>query len=488
MISTQLFDISTQPQPIRPKMPSHSPLLDVHLSQAPFHFSTPPPEHISPTPSLQLTHPPLHQGDSFRGSPPPYAQTHSHADNNINTLSSSQSLRPSPTFSHHEYDGMPVFGVTESDQEVTSRNNFFYRASSPSLYCPVPSVPSFTESTVQQLDTMFPGGAGQMPHPSYGLPSTSFNNSNTAPHSLQGFISRSSPSLRSQSQQGQRIHPTMLLPLAPSSQPNSSPLSSLNDHELMKGAYTNPRALFSNEAVDPESITQNCNYFQLSPSSSSPGLFSVYPEFVPKQHLTQTAEKKDDHRTFLSQAVRMGKDTSSDEKTKKKNDERYTIRIEEDGTIKGNRTTLMIKNIPNKYTQKMLLELFDREHRTNYDFFYLPIDFKNNCNVGYAFINMTSVDNIVPLVRQYHDKRWERFNSEKICDIAYARYLISTKKLFFFSSEYKGLLNLLNTSNVQTFSLRMKNFVLLFSSTPISHLSLSVKLLLLSDLVQEKLL
>ena len=47
----------------------------------------------------------------------------------------------------------------------------------------------------------------------------------------------------------------------------------------------------------------------------------------------------------------------------------------------------MIKNIPNKYTQQMLLETFDRKHENYYDFFYLPIDFKNRCNMGYAFLN-----------------------------------------------------------------------------------------------------
>lgn len=86
-----------------------------------------------------------------------------------------------------------------------------------------------------------------------------------------------------------------------------------------------------------------------------------------------------------------------------------------------NRTTLMIKNIPNKYTSKMLLASIDEYCRGTYDFIYLPIDFKNKCNVGYAFINMTDALQIVPFYKAFNGKKWEKFNSEKVASLAYAR-------------------------------------------------------------------
>ncbi|KAL5717326.1 hypothetical protein ACHQM5_010350 [Ranunculus cassubicifolius] len=85
------------------------------------------------------------------------------------------------------------------------------------------------------------------------------------------------------------------------------------------------------------------------------------------------------------------------------------------------RTTLMIKNIPNKYTSKMLLAAIDEQHRGTYDFIYLPIDFKNKCNVGYAFINMIDPIQIVPFYQAFNGKKWEKFNSEKVASLAYAR-------------------------------------------------------------------
>uniref|UniRef100_A0A2N9FC93 RRM domain-containing protein n=1 Tax=Fagus sylvatica TaxID=28930 RepID=A0A2N9FC93_FAGSY len=58
------------------------------------------------------------------------------------------------------------------------------------------------------------------------------------------------------------------------------------------------------------------------------------------------------------------------------------------------RTTLMIKNIPNKY---------------------------NKCNVGYAFINMIDARQIIPFYQAFDGKKWEKFNSEKVASLAYAR-------------------------------------------------------------------
>lgn len=83
----------------------------------------------------------------------------------------------------------------------------------------------------------------------------------------------------------------------------------------------------------------------------------------------------------------------------------------------------MVRNIPNKYTQQMLLAEFTENGLGPgvIDFFYLPIDFKNRCNRGYAFINFVDFKDILPFHVHYFGKHWSTFNSDKICDITYAR-------------------------------------------------------------------
>ncbi|XP_009151313.1 protein MEI2-like 1 isoform X2 [Brassica rapa] len=97
--------------------------------------------------------------------------------------------------------------------------------------------------------------------------------------------------------------------------------------------------------------------------------------------------------------------------------------LDVDRILRGDdvRTTLMLKNIPNKYTSKMLLSAIDEHCKGTYDFLYLPIDFKNKCNVGYAFINLIEPEKIVPFYKAFNGKKWEKFNSEKVATLTYAR-------------------------------------------------------------------
>lgn len=84
------------------------------------------------------------------------------------------------------------------------------------------------------------------------------------------------------------------------------------------------------------------------------------------------------------------------------------------------RTTCMIKNIPNKYSLKMLIDLLNEDHAGTYNFVYLRMDFKNRCNVGYAFVNFASCMSIVSFYEKVHGKSWKRFTSNKICELTYA--------------------------------------------------------------------
>ena len=106
-----------------------------------------------------------------------------------------------------------------------------------------------------------------------------------------------------------------------------------------------------------------------------------------------------------------------------KDNRHLTLDIDSVQAGQDSRTSLMVRNIPNKYTQQMLLAEFSENGHGpgKIDFFYLPIDFKNKCNRGYAFVNFVDFKDIIPFHRQYFGQHWRVFNSDKICDITYAR-------------------------------------------------------------------
>lgn len=75
------------------------------------------------------------------------------------------------------------------------------------------------------------------------------------------------------------------------------------------------------------------------------------------------------------------------------------------------RTTVMIKNIPNKMTAQDLLGFINEVSPRCIDFCYLRMDFSNGCNVGYAFVNFITVEDLVHFTRSRLGVKWYVVNS-----------------------------------------------------------------------------
>merc|ERR1711988_1203964 len=101
-------------------------------------------------------------------------------------------------------------------------------------------------------------------------------------------------------------------------------------------------------------------------------------------------------RSPSPESIRINKATPSENTSEsassegdEENSEKLSARTEEMTAfaVDEERTTVMIRNIPNKYPQRKLLQVLFDNGITNFDFFFLPVDFRNKCNVGYGFVN-----------------------------------------------------------------------------------------------------
>jgi hypothetical protein len=91
----------------------------------------------------------------------------------------------------------------------------------------------------------------------------------------------------------------------------------------------------------------------------------------------------------------------------------------EDGAME--RTTIMMRNIPNNYTRTMLLDLINREgFHGAYDLVYLPIDFNSNAGFGYAFINLVSPEEAERFRLHFQGYTGWALTSEKVCDVMWS--------------------------------------------------------------------
>ena len=96
-------------------------------------------------------------------------------------------------------------------------------------------------------------------------------------------------------------------------------------------------------------------------------------------------------------------------------------------TQEDKRTTLMIKNIPNKFTKDNFLDIFNLKFCGKFDLFLLPTDIKEKKNYGYAFINFINYFYIIYFYHLFNGKKWANTNSVKICEIVYSKIQGITK-------------------------------------------------------------
>ncbi|KAJ6264810.1 hypothetical protein Dda_0962 [Drechslerella dactyloides] len=87
---------------------------------------------------------------------------------------------------------------------------------------------------------------------------------------------------------------------------------------------------------------------------------------------------------------------------------------------KDPRTTLMVRNIPNKLGQETVLSWLDETSFRSYDFAYLRIDFSNGCNMGYCFVNFLTLNAMVHFLEQRVGASWQHYNSDKRVTCLYA--------------------------------------------------------------------
>lgn len=85
------------------------------------------------------------------------------------------------------------------------------------------------------------------------------------------------------------------------------------------------------------------------------------------------------------------------------------------------RTTLMLRNLPNSYNRAALLTMLDSEgFQGKYSFVYLPTDFNNFAGFGYAFVGLETHACAEAAKRHFQGFAKWKVPSQKTCDVAWS--------------------------------------------------------------------
>jgi hypothetical protein len=147
----------------------------------------------------------------------------------------------------------------------------------------------------------------------------------------------------------------------------------------------------------------------------------MYHKQIPEKNYLFSSQMDVIRNQILNSIFEENKINGNKYQSSTNDDNYYMININNIMQRLDERTTIMIRHIPNKYNMLSFLEEVNKDFKDKYDIFYLPVDFKNNCNLGFAFINFIDPMHIILFYELFRGKKWTKYKSDKICELAYAK-------------------------------------------------------------------
>ena len=209
-------------------------------------------------------------------------------------------------------------------------------------------------------------------------------------------------------------------------------LESIKDVED-DSTYSNSKIFFKNEINTSKNININCNNqtkeekeknIDMSSNSSSQNTIphilenpTKHKKSIYSNNSGNTGNSTNDSENNISfQSQNVSENNSINEKNSQ-----LIVDIKKIIFLEDKRTSIMIKNIPNKFTGELLLNIINQNFKNAYNIFILPADNNKNKNYGYAFINFVSSYFIPYFYSLFDGKMWSKTNSKKICEITYSK-------------------------------------------------------------------
>jgi hypothetical protein len=153
----------------------------------------------------------------------------------------------------------------------------------------------------------------------------------------------------------------------------------------------------------------------IPPSFRPPPGLSFFPQ---PAHVADTCQKQRKNASARSSALTSITESCDDNSDRVSTCSGSTETLDVTSNSDTVGTTVIMRNIPNRFSHSVLAAVLDNHGFSGvYDLIYVPIDFATGVSYGYAFVNLTSVDEAERFMASFEGFKWGGA-SKKVCGVA----------------------------------------------------------------------